>query len=67
LCLAISAFPLKGSLVDMDYAENARNDILNSSVIYLFVSSCRVVVCCLHGDYMGCDKSGIHLWLILRK
>lgn len=63
----VPAFPLKGSLVEKDYAGIARTLILCSCVIYLLVSSYLVVVYCIHGDYMGWHELGQNMWLILRK
>ena len=54
LSVAVAAFPMKGSLIEMGYSGNAINFIVNSSVIYLFVSSYLVVVYCVHGwDELG--------------
>jgi hypothetical protein len=54
LSVAVAAFPMKGSLIEMGYSENAINFIVNGSVIYLFVSSYHIVAHCVHGwDELG--------------
>jgi hypothetical protein len=41
--------------------------LVSISVIYLPVLSYRGVIYCVHGDYMGWDELGRHVWLILKK
>ena len=65
LYVAVSAFPWEDGLVEKDYAGIAGNLIFCTCVIYLLVSSYRVVVYRVHGDYVGWHELGQNMWLIL--